>query len=250
MRLRSLPRQGLYALVDTVTLDARSIDVVAFGRAVLAARPALLQLRAKNRSANETLALLRLLGPLAEAADVPFFANDRPDLAALAGLPGVHVGQEDLSVAEVRRAFPNLLVGVSTHNINQVDEALAAGPDYLAFGPIYPTASKDDPDPVVGLTALAQIVERASSLALPVVAIGGLDFRPSAPGASTSRLHEVAARGAIPAVISALLPAAGPDGSLSQQSEKEGFFAAVTARVRQLDEAVRRASLGRPGQTR
>lgn len=212
----ALPRRGLYALVDTATLDARAIAVVPFAEAVLAGRPALLQLRAKNRGARDTLALLRALAPLAERAGVPFFANDRPDLASLAGVPGVHVGQDDLPFAEVRRAFPELAVGISTHDPTQLAEAIEAGPAYVAFGPVYPTSSKDNPDPVVGLAALRQAVVRAQGK--PVVGIGGVD---------EARAPEIAAAGAIGAVIGALVPPAGEAVSFA-------WVSARTARLQAL----------------
>jgi thiamine-phosphate pyrophosphorylase len=88
--------RGLYAIVDTRTLRARAIDVVAFSRAVLAARPAALQLRAKSEPPRELLALLRVLSPLCREAGVPFVVNDRPELAALAGCDYAHLGQDDL----------------------------------------------------------------------------------------------------------------------------------------------------------
>lgn len=197
-----IPRRGLYAILDTSALDARGLDVLSFARAVLAGRPSLIQLRAKNRGANETLMLLSAVGPLAAAAGVPLFANDRPDLAVLAGVPGVHVGQGDLSLAEVRRAFPSLLVGVSTHEAGEVDAALTPGgcprPDYLAFGPVYATTSKADAEPVVGIVALADVVARAAGV--PVVGIGGIDL---------ARAAQVSTAGALAAVIGALLPAPG-----------------------------------------
>ena len=197
-----IPRRGLYAILDTSALDARGLDVLAFARAVLAGRPSLIQLRAKNRGANETLALLSAVGPLAAAAGVPLFANDRPDLAVLAGVPGVHVGQGDLSLAAVRLAFPSLLVGVSTHEASEVAAALGSGacapPDYLAFGPVYPTTSKADAEPVVGIAALAGVVARAGGR--PVVGIGGIDL---------ARAAEIGAAGALAAVIGALLPPPG-----------------------------------------
>lgn len=237
-----LPRRGLYALVDTTTLDERAIDVVRFAEAALAGKPSLLQLRAKNRSANETLALLRAIAPLAAAADVPFFANDRPDLAALAGVPGVHVGQEDLSVSEVRRAFPELLVGVSTHTVNQVDEALAADPDYLAFGPIFPTVSKQNPDPVVGLRALRDITAaaRRHPRPRPVVAIGGLDLREVPRDGDrpvVSRLEAVASLGVIPAVIGAIVP----PRTEGERVDHAAFFDAVAALVSRVDRLARAA---------
>lgn len=183
---------------------------MAFAEAVLAARPAALQLRAKDLGAAETLALLRAITPLARSAGVPFFANDRPDLALLAGCDGVHVGQEDMPVAEVKRIAPGLMVGVSTHDTSQLDAAIADGPAYVAFGPVYPTASKERPDPVVGLPALRDAAARSP---LPVVAIGGIDL---------ACAHAIAEAGAVGAVIGALIP----DGSCD--------YGAITERARAL----------------
>ena len=189
-----LPRRGLYAIVDVSSLERRRIDPLRFARAVLAGGPALLQLRAKGLGARDTLDLLRRLVPLCRAAGVPCFANDRPDLAALAGCDGVHVGQEDLPVAEARKVAPGLLVGVSTHSPAQVEEALRAGPSYIAVGPVFPTSSKENPDPVVGLDLVRSAVAAASC---PVVAIGGIDL---------PRAALIAGAGSLAAVIGALLP--------------------------------------------
>ena len=91
------------------------------------------------------------IAPLAARAGVPLYANDRPDLALLARCDGVHVGQDDVPVALVRKVAPGLRVGLSTHDAAQVEAALEEGPDYLAVGPVFATASKDRPSPVVGL---------------------------------------------------------------------------------------------------
>src|ERR1700722_1391975 len=132
-------RRGLYAIVDVTSLEARGLDPLAFTRAVLIARPSMLQIRAKQVEARELLALLREAASLCRVAGVPFVANDRVDLAALAGSAFVHVGQDDLSVERVRRVAPGLRIGVSTHTPSQLDEALAAKPDYVAYGPIFAT---------------------------------------------------------------------------------------------------------------
>src|SRR6185503_17067968 len=95
--------RGLYPIVDVAAVRARGLSVTDFSARVLEARPPLLQLRAKELGARETLELLSALVPLCRAAGTLLFANDRPDLAVLAGADGVHVGQSDLSVAEVRR---------------------------------------------------------------------------------------------------------------------------------------------------
>src|SRR5271169_5962194 len=106
--------RGLYAIVDTQTLRSRGIDPIAFARAVLAARPTALQLRAKDVSPRELLALLRAISPLCREAGVPYIANDRADLAALAACSFVHVGQTDMPIERVRRMAPGLKVGIST----------------------------------------------------------------------------------------------------------------------------------------
>ncbi|MCS6901062.1 MAG: thiamine phosphate synthase [Myxococcales bacterium] len=188
------PTQGLYALVDLTSLERCGLDPIRFAGAVIAGGPAVVQLRAKGYGARETLAMLRRLVPLCRQANVLCFANDRPDLAALSGCDGFHVGQEDLPLPEARKIAPGLLAGVSTHSQAQIDEALSWSPDYLAVGPVYPTASKENPDPVVGLDLVRWAVAQAPC---PVVAIGGIDL---------ARAPEVAAAGAVGAVVGALLP--------------------------------------------
>lgn len=205
---RAFPGRGLYALVDVSSLSRQGLDPVDFTRAVLDARPSAVQLRAKGLGARDTLALLRRLAPLCRAAGVLFFANDRPDLALLAGCDGFHVGQEDLPLAEARRVAPGLLAGVSTHSEEQVRAALADEPSYLAVGPIFPTHSKENPDPVVGLGLLSYATSRARC---PVVAIGGI---------SLDRAADVARAGALGAVIGALLPDEGSDLSAVTERTK------------------------------
>ena len=166
--------RGLYAILDVATLSARRIHPLAFAGAVLSVHPAALQLRAKDLSSREILALLRALGPLCRAARVPLVCNDRPDLAALAGCSLVHLGQEDGSVDLVRRLSPELRVGLSTHTPDQLARALALRPAYVAFGPVFPTESKKDASPVVGLDGLRAAAALARDAGIPLVAIGGI----------------------------------------------------------------------------
>jgi thiamine-phosphate pyrophosphorylase len=194
--------KGLYAIVDLDFLAQRSLDPLAFAEAVLAARPGALQLRAKSAGGRDTLALLRALGALALPLGVPLFANDRPDLALLAGC-GVHLGQDDLSPADARRLAPQLAIGVSTHGLSQLDQALRERPAYVALGPIFTTSSKSNPDPVVGLDLLAEASRRCRAAGVPLVAIGGL---------SLERAPSVARHADLGAVISALLPPEGLSG--------------------------------------
>ena len=199
--------RGLYPIVDVTTLRTRGLEVVDFAARLLAARPALLQLRAKSLGARETLELLRALVPLCRAAGTLLFANDRPDLAVLAGADGVHVGQSDLSVADVRRFAPSLKVGTSTHDARELEAALDERPDYVAFGPVFATSSKANPEPVVGLDALARARERARAVEIPLVAIGGID---------RERAAAIARLDVLGAVIGALVP---EDGELDRVTE-------------------------------
>ncbi len=190
------PVKGLYPIIDVARLARVDLPVVSFLEAVLSARPALVQLRAKDLGARDTLALLRACKPLADAAGSLLFANDRPDLAKLAGCHGVHLGQSDVPASEVRRWFPELSIGVSTHSFAQVEAALLDAPDYVAHGPVYPTESKRAPDPVVGLEGLARAAAELAGRC-PLVAIGGIDL------ASASEVSKSAELGA---VIGALIP--------------------------------------------
>jgi thiamine-phosphate pyrophosphorylase len=173
--------RGLYAIVDLGTLAARRLDPVAFAGAVLRVRPAALQLRAKDMPSREVLALLRELAPMCHRAGVPLVANDRPDLALLAGCDMVHVGQTDMPIDRVRRITPGLGVGVSTHTLEQLDAALATAPTYVAFGPVFETHTKAHPDAVVGIEGIRAASQRAAAAGIPLVAIGGIT-RDSARG--------------------------------------------------------------------
>jgi thiamine-phosphate pyrophosphorylase len=208
--------RGLYAIVDTTALRARAIDPVAFARAVLDARPAALQLRAKDLPEDEFLTLLRAIAPLCRDAGVSFVANDRADLGALAGCDGVHLGQEDLAIEDVRRVAPGLRVGLSTHTPEQLVRALGFAPAYVAYGPVFATASKAKPDPVVGLLGLQAAAALARRAGVPLVAIGGI---------SLERAAEVGAVADVGAVIAGLLPPPGAHDSA------ETVLAAVTARA-------------------
>lgn len=166
--------RGLYPIVDLDTLAKRNVAPLALAEAVLTARPPILQLRAKHQAPRAVLALLTELKPLCARAGTLLFANDRPDLALLAGVDGVHVGQDDIPIEAVRRLPGGLRVGVSTHDERQLAAALALGPDYVAFGPVFATDSKLGADPALGLAALARAAELARAAGVPLVAIGGL----------------------------------------------------------------------------
>jgi thiamine-phosphate pyrophosphorylase len=216
--------RGLYAIVDLAALASRRLAPVAFAEAVLRVGPAALQLRAKDAPSRETLALLRELAPMCHRSGVPLVANDRPDLALLAGCDVVHVGQTDMPIDRVRRIAPGLGVGVSTHTLEQLDAALAARPSYVAFGPVFETASKKDHDPVVGVGAVRDAHRRAAAAGVPLVAIGGI---------TRERARELVGVVDAVAVIGELLPP-----MIVSESERPvaELLRDVTARARALNE--------------
>ncbi len=131
-----------------------------------------IQLREKHLNDRELLARARRLADLCRDMGKILIINDRPDVAVASGAHGVHLGQEDLSVATVRRVVPaTCIVGVSTHDVDQVRAAVAAAPDYIAVGPVFATATKPG-DHVAGPKTLATADKLTS---LPLVAIGGID---------------------------------------------------------------------------
>jgi thiamine-phosphate pyrophosphorylase len=192
--------RGLYPIVDVDSLQELGkapLAVVEFAERVLLAKPPLLQLRAKHSGARDTLALLRALKPLCARAGVKLIANDRADLAALAQCDGVHIGQEDLPLSVVRLIAPGLLVGVSTHNLDQLGAALAETPDYVALGPVFGTLSKERPEPLVGVALLGEAHQATRAAGIPLVAIGGIQLE---------RARAIAADCEMAAVIAALQP--------------------------------------------
>lgn len=204
----AVPRR-LYAIVDADACDARGLALLTVAEAVCRVAPRIVQLRAKERPARQVLEWLHQLRAWTRASGSLLFANDRADLAALAACDGVHVGQDDLPVDAIRRSFPELAIGVSTHSEVQFDAALAARPSYVALGPIFETPSKKKPEPTVGIELLERLAPRARLAGIPVVAIGGIDAR---------RAPLVLEAADCVAVIGALLPESGAGASVDSLS--------------------------------
>jgi thiamine-phosphate pyrophosphorylase len=163
-------RPFVYPIVDAARLRGRDAAFVVDTLARAGAR--LVQLRVKGRADRPWLALARAALAAARASGAQLVVNDRADIARLVGADGLHVGQDDLTGADARRVVgPSMLLGVSTHHLDQLAEAARQPVDYVAIGPVFPTRSKDDPGPVVGL----EMVRRArAATSLPLVAIGGI----------------------------------------------------------------------------
>jgi thiamine-phosphate pyrophosphorylase len=190
--------RGLYGMLDLPaarptaaapsSVTAAAVSPRLIYEPLFAARVPVVQLRMKGA---EAAAMLAVLSELRERRppDTLLIVNDRLDVALAGDADGVHLGQEDLPLKLARRICadcgrPDFLIGISTHNEEQATAALSGSPDYIALGPIYPTPSKANPDPVVGPARLAALCRRSK---IPVVAIGGITM---------DRVPEIAAAGA------------------------------------------------------
>lgn len=185
---------GLYLIADADACAAAGLDLVDVALAWLETRPAMLQVRAKHTPSAQVLSWLEALREPARTAGVALIANDRPDLAVLAGCDGVHLGQRDVPLDRARELAPGLRFGLSTHTLEQLAGALRQRPDYVAYGPVFPTASKENPDRCVGIEGLAAAHQLCRQASIPLVAIGGIE---------ASRAAEVAPHCEFVAVISA-----------------------------------------------
>jgi thiamine-phosphate pyrophosphorylase len=146
-----------------------------FAAACLEGGATFLQVRAKSAESGWLLDVCSRVVQVANAFDALVVVNDRADVAMVSGAGGVHVGQNDLTPAAVRRLVgPSTIIGLSTHTLDQVDDAVIQPIDYLAVGPIFPTGSKDTGYEAVGLDLLGEACGRAQRHGLPVVAIGGI----------------------------------------------------------------------------
>ena len=199
-----LPR--LYVILDAALL---TIPETEFARQLVDAGVRLLQYRNKGASSGDLVESSKRLSEELLPLGVTFIVNDRADVAALAGASGVHVGQEDLGVEEARAvAGKSKLVGVSTHNREQFEQAAASSADYIAVGPIFSTSTKSNPDPVVGTGFIRQVRPVTSK---PIVAIGGITLERAA-GVVQAGADSVA-------VISDILRAARPGERARQYFE-------------------------------
>jgi thiamine-phosphate pyrophosphorylase len=192
-----MPR--LYPILDAGLLVEASLSIEDFAGELREAGIRFLQYRDKQGSDDEVRARGALLRRIFPVADSCLVLNDRVALAATLGFDGVHVGQDDVEPARVREILgPGALIGFSTHGERQLRLAGEGPADYVAIGPVYPTLTKQNPDPVVGVEA----VRLARSLTLkPLVAIGGITLA-NCLAARHAGADSVA-------VISALLPLPG-----------------------------------------
>lgn len=188
---------SLYAILDQQLMKT---PVVRCAKDLAGAGVELIQYRAKDLSPRAYFATCSSLAEVLANANTRLIINDRPDIAAMVGAGGVHVGQDDLAPDDARKICGSgRWIGVSTHNLEQVRAAAHAPVDYIALGPIFATSTKKKPDPVIGTSLIREARKLTQK---PIVAIGGITLE---------RAPEVFAAGANSvAVIRDLLDARDP----------------------------------------
>jgi thiamine-phosphate diphosphorylase len=194
----------LYSIIDVEVCARSGWTPRDLARAHLNGGVRLLQLRAKALDSGPFLDLASAIAEDARSAGATFIVNDRADLAVLSGAAGVHVGQDDLSPADVRRITGDaMIVGLSTHTHQQIAGATAAPISYLAIGPVFSTATKATGYDPVGEAGVRFAAAQAAVAGLPVAAIGGITLANAA---------QVIAAGA--AAVAVITDIAGPDAEV------------------------------------
>ena len=160
----------LYAILDPEQLKGHAVEEVL--RELLRAGVKILQLRAKSLAAKDFLDLARLVRSATAAHNCRLIVNDRADIAMACNADGVHLGQDDLPLHAARRFMANRIIGVSTHDIEQAQQAQREGADYIGFGPMFGTQTKDTGYSARGIAMLKEI---RAAVAIPIVGIGGIN---------------------------------------------------------------------------
>ncbi|HET6880194.1 MAG TPA: thiamine phosphate synthase [Pirellulales bacterium] len=202
--LRRLAEARLYVLIDGRSKVPAFRELV---QTLVAAGVDVVQLRDKQLADGELLKRARLLRELTSATNTLFIMNDRPDLAVLSQADGVHVGQEELSVAACRQIVgPRALVGVSTHSLEQARQAVLDGANYIGVGPTFPSQTKPFASHALRGPELLRAVK--SEIHLPAFAIGGIDCQ---------NLDEVLKAGVVRVAVSGAILSADDPGQTARQ---------------------------------
>jgi thiamine-phosphate pyrophosphorylase len=195
----------LYAFVDTAYLHGRAPELVA--RQLCDGGADIVQLRAKNSPPADIRRMAEKILPVTRSAGVPLVINDHPDIAREVGAEFCHLGQEDFfetrhhNVSALRTPHSALRIGLSTHAPAQAARALAAGPDYIAIGPVYATGTKPTARPVT----LEYVRWAAANVTIPWFAIGGVNLQTldAVLGAGATRICVVSAILNAPDIVAA-----------------------------------------------
>jgi thiamine-phosphate pyrophosphorylase len=162
----------LYVIIDESLAASRNIQKLVEG--AICGGADVVQFRAKRLSKRQYYDTAIPLLAVARHHNVPFFVNDHLDVALAISADGIHLGQNDLPCSAARKLLPDkTLLGVSTHSEAQAAKALADGADYIAIGPVFQTATKENPEAIVGTDTVAAVKRLIGSI--PLVAIGGIN---------------------------------------------------------------------------
>ena len=162
----------LHVLTDTVFQSRFSHPELA-GLAIRGGADTI-QYRQKSGSTREMIRIAAQMKQVCSDHGVPLIVNDRVDVAIAAGADGVHLGQDDFPIPLARELLgQDMIIGASASNIGEVEKCLLDGADYVGFGPVYPTTSKDDAGSIKGIDKLVQVVK---AVPLPIIAIGGISL--------------------------------------------------------------------------
>jgi thiamine-phosphate pyrophosphorylase len=216
VRVTKLPR--VYPILDSEALARRGIAIETAATAFLEGGAGILQIRHKGHWSRETFASAKRIALVCREAGAEFVVNDRADFALLLDA-GLHIGQDDLAPRDARKLMGSqAMIGFSSHDVEQLCAAGGEPVDYVALGPIFGTASKINPDPMVGVAELRgcrALIEK------PLVAIGGITLE---------NAQEVWQAGADSvAVIAGLLPESGSARALRERMEQWRSLASTRA---------------------
>jgi thiamine-phosphate pyrophosphorylase len=201
-----LSRCRLYGILDLSYVD--SLETGGVTEQMIAGGIDLIQLRAKARPSPEIAKTAAELHCLTRKRNIPFIINDHPEIARVVSAEGVHVGQDDPAISEVREiAGPDCMVGKSTHSVDQAVRAFYEGADYIGFGPIFATPTKPDYPPI----GLEEIRKVHDAVGIPIFCIGGITLE---------NLPEVIAAGAHRVVIVSGLLLANNIASYARSAKK------------------------------
>lgn len=197
MTAADLSRSRLYGILDLSYVQIHESEKMM--EAMIAGGVDLIQLRAKDHAIAEVGEIAANLYRIAAAHGVPFIINDHPEIARTVSAEGVHLGQDDMPIAEARKiAEANCIVGKSTHSVDQAIRAFQEGADYIGFGPIFATPTKPDYPPV----GLSEIQKVHDAVRIPIFCIGGIKLQ------NLLEVIEAGARRVV--IVSGLLQAPNP----------------------------------------
>jgi thiamine-phosphate pyrophosphorylase len=212
----SLSEWRLYVIVDAAAALER--DLASIAAAAIRGGADAIQLRNKRAGARLFLDQARSVLALTAPAGIPLLINDRPDVAVACGASGVHLGQDDLPLAEARKLMgPGALIGQSTHSLAQALQAQETGADYIGIGPIFATPTKPD----FGSVGLGLVSQARQHIRIPFVCIGGID---------SGNIDAVIASGArAVAVVRAVCSAEDPESAARDLKNRFAKFCSATA---------------------